>query len=173
MIGLENKTLRSERLAYRLLCETDKKALRTMLSDRSVAEPAGLLPPDSDAQTDVFFASLTEHNSGVAILVGETLVGYVDVDPLVRSLPEFCGKRGVNVGLVIDKRYHNHGYATEALLTMTAYLKQMFDDCIADHFEGNEPSRKVIEKCGYRYLETNIVRVEALGKEVPCLRYMY
>ena len=44
MIGLENKTLHSERLTSRLLNDGDKAALGEILADEDVTKPAGYLP---------------------------------------------------------------------------------------------------------------------------------
>ena len=172
MIGLEHKKLQSKRLTYRLLEEADKNALCDILSDRSVTEPGGFLPPKSKEEFDEFFATLTRYNTGIAILLGNTLIGYIHVNRHRSELPEFREKTGVMLGFVIGKAYQNHGYATETLETITAYLKQSFDFCIADHFVGNEPSKRVIEKCGYRYLETYTMLFEALGEEKTCLSYI-
>ena len=172
MIGLEHKKLQSKRLTYRLLEESDKEALREILSDKSVTEPGGFLPAGSKEEFDQFFAALTQYNTGIAILLGETLLGYIHVNRHISELPECRGKTGVSTGFVIGKAYQNHGYATETLETITAYLKQTFDYCAADHFAGNEPSKRVIEKCGYRYLETYTMFFEALGEEKTCLSYI-
>ena len=75
MIGLENKTLTSERLSYRLLDERDKLPLASLLSDAEVTHPAGFLPAKSDAEFNDFFATLTQYNTGIAVLLGETLIG--------------------------------------------------------------------------------------------------
>lgn len=173
MIGLENRTLRSKRLTYRLLDAADKEALYEILSDKSVTELAGFLPADSEARFDAFFAELTQYNTGVAILCGETLIGYIHVNKCNSDLPEYIGKKCVSTGFIIGKKYQNQGYATETLATVTAYLKQTFDYCFADHFMDNEPSRKVIEKCGYKYLEKYTLFFEELGKEMTCLSYVY
>lgn len=172
MIGLEGKTLQSKRLTYRLLNPSDRNALSEILSDRSVTEPAGFLPADSDEQFDSFFAQLTQYHTGIAILSGEALVGYIHVNRYASDAPDCLGKKGVSTGFVIGKKHQNQGYATETLDTITAYLKQMFDFCIADHFVGNEPSRRVIEKCGYRYLEAYTMFFDELGKEMTCLSYI-
>ncbi len=172
MIGLVNRTLQSKRLTYRLLDAADKEALHEILSDKSVTEPAGFMPADSKEAFEQFFAELTQYNTGIAILSGETLIGYIHVNRHSADLPEYRVKRGVSTGFVIGKKYQNHGYATETLKTITAYLKQIFDYCVADHFVGNEPSRKVIEKCGYHYLETYSLFFEELGKEMTCISYV-
>ncbi|MCM1289502.1 MAG: GNAT family N-acetyltransferase [Corallococcus sp.] len=172
MIDFENRTIKSERLTYRLLNETDKEALYEIISDKDVAAPAGFLPPNSKEKFDVFFTTLTQHNTGIAILSGETLMGYIHVYPYDDDLPEYREKKGVNIGFVVGKIYQNNGYATETLKTITAYLKQKFDFCIADHFVGNEASRKVIEKSGYHYFETYTMFFDELGKEMTCFSYV-
>ena len=173
MIGLENKTLKSKRLTYRLLDATDKEALYELLSDKIVTEPAGFTPAASKAEFDEFFAELTQYNTGIAILSGNTLIGYINVNKYISDFPEYSGKKCVSTGFVIGKSYQNQGYATETLETVTSYLKQSFDYCFADHFEDNEPSKKVIEKCGYRYFEKYTMFFEKLGKEITCLSYVY
>lgn len=165
--------MRSKRLTYRLLEETDKEALRGILSDNDVTEPAGFFPAKSKEEFDEFFATLTRYNTGIAILLGDTLLGYIHVNRHSSDLPEYRGKKGVMLGFVIGKKFWNHGYATETLEAITAYLKQTFDFCVADHFVGNEPSKRVIEKCGYRYLETYTILFEALGEEKTCRSYIY
>ena len=39
--------------------------------------------------------------------------------------------------------------------------------------EGNEASRRVIEKAGYRYVGRYAMFFEALGREMTCLSYVY
>lgn len=172
MIGLEGQSLRSERLTYRLLEPSDREALRGMLSDPGVTEPAGFMPANTQEEFDAFFAGLTRDHTGIAILNGETLIGYIHVNRYVSDAPECLGKKGVSTGFIIGKAFQNRGYATETLNTVTAYLKRSFDYCIADHFVGNEASRRVIEKCGYRYLETYSMFFEELGRDMTCLSYI-
>ena len=173
MIGLENKTFQSKRLTYRLLNAGDKEALREILSDKSVTEPAGFMPAATKAEFDDFFTELTQYNTGIAILSGETLTGYIHVHKYVPDQSEYSGKKCVSTGFVIGKKYQNQGYATETLETVTTYLKQTFDYCFASHFIENEPSKKVIEKCGYRYFEKYTMFFEELGKDMTLLGYVY
>ena len=68
MIGLENKTLHSERLTYRLLNDGDKAALGEILADEDVTKPAGYLPAKTHAEFDELFSALIKYNTGVSIL---------------------------------------------------------------------------------------------------------
>lgn len=172
MIGLKDKTLKSERLTYRLLDDADKETLREILSDKNVTEPAGFTPAESNAEFDIFFAELTQYNTGIAILSKDVLVGYIHVHKYAPELPEYRGKKCVSTGFVIGKKYQNHGYATETLETVTMYLKQTFDYCFVSHFIGNMPSKRVIEKCGYHYLEKYTMFFEELGNDMTLLGYV-
>ena len=171
MIGLENKVLQSEGLTFRLLNDTDKEALKEILSDSSVTEPAGFLPAADDAGFDAFFAELTRYDTGIAVVFGGVTVGYIHVNRHRSDLAGYKEKNGVSVGFVIGKKYQNRGFATTTLKTVTKYLKARFDYCAADHFEGNEPSKRVIEKCGYRFVEKYSMYFEELKKEIVCLSY--
>ncbi len=173
MIGLENKTLKSERLTYRLLIADDKAALRELLSDESVTEPAGFMPARSQDEFDAFFEVLTQYNTGIAILLGETLIGYANVNKYVIDNPGYSGKKCVNIGFVIGKDHWNKGYATETLKTVTSYLEQIFDYCFAGHFVDNAASKRVIEKCGYRFFEQNTIHFDLLGRDMTVLDYVF
>ena len=172
MIGFENRTLKSKRLTYRLLDASDKEDLYEILSDNGVTEPAGFLPSESKDRFDVFFAELTQYNTGIAVLRDDVLIGYIHVGKYTPDSSDYRGLKCVSTGFVIGRKYQNQGYATETLETITTYLKQTFDYCFADHFVDNEPSKRVIEKCGYRYLEEYTIFFEALGKEKTCLSYV-
>ena len=172
MIGLEGKTLRSERLTYRLLTPADKPALRALLSSPDVTAPAGFFPAKTDAEFDEFFATLTQYHTALAVLLGDTLIGYIHVNRY-HADGEYAEKYCVDTGFVIGKAYQRHGYGTEMLRTVTAYLKTKFDFCFADHFEDNEPSRRVILNCGYRYVDRYTCHFDALGCDKTCLSYVF
>jgi hypothetical protein len=58
MIGLQGKILRSSRLTYRLLTDSDKADLRKILSEEHVTRPGGFLPADSEEKFDIFLRRL-------------------------------------------------------------------------------------------------------------------
>ncbi len=172
MIGMQGKELSSQRLRYRLLEEGDKAALFQLLRDRDVTAPAGLLPAENEAAFDVFFDRLTQNHTGIAVLTGEELIGYCHVNPYRPDVEELKEKMCVGLGFVIGKDFQQKGYGTEMLKTVTEYLLFRFDACFADCFSDNDPSRKTIEKCGYRYVETYPMYFEELAEEKTCLSYV-
>ena len=172
MIGLEGKTLCSERLTYRLLEDADKAPLRAILTEPEVTEPAGFEPAKTQAEFDDFFAELTQYHTALGVFLDGTLIGYIRVNRY-RPGGEYEDKSCVSTGFVIGKAWQGHGYGTEMLRTVTEYLKTKFDFCFADHFPENEASRHIILKCGYRYCEDYSMFIEKLGKELVCKSYVF
>lgn len=174
MIGMENRELHSDRLTLRLVQRQDAQALREMLRDPEVTKPAGFLPIETEEEFESFFSGLTAYHTGMAILAGDTVIGYCRVNKEQLEQPEYADKKLVSLGFVIGKPYQNQGYGTEMLKTVTAYLKERFDYCVADHFVENVPSRRVIEKAGYRYLEDYSMTFQHLNEERKHLKsYIY
>lgn len=172
MIGLENKTLTSQRLEYRLLVQADKESLAGLLRSPSVTKPAGFLPADSEEAFDQFFSELTRYHTAVAILHHDQLIGYFHVNKYNLNQEAYAHKSCVGVGFVIGKDYQKQGFGTEMLRRMTQYLLSVFDVCVADCFKENVPSRKTIERCGYAYLEDYTMFFDALGQEKTCSSYV-
>lgn len=172
MIGMEGRILRSERLCCRLLEESDKPALYALLSDETVTLPAGFRALQSEEQADSFFRTLTRYRTGVALTADGTLIGYLHVTRMLSDHPAYSGKLCISIGIVIGKDHQRRGYGPEALSLFTSYLKERFDFCFTEHFLENEASRKTILRCGYRYLETCRLFLDALDCEKDCLRYV-
>ena len=174
MIGMENRELHSDRLTLRLVQRQDAQALREMLRNPEVTKPAGFLPIETEEEFESFFSGLTAYHTGMAILAGDTVIGYCRVNKEQLEQPEYADKKLVSLGFVIGKPYQNQGYGTEMLKTITAYLKERFDYCVVDHFVENVPSRRVIEKAGYRYLEDYSMTFQHLNEERKHLKsYIY
>lgn len=174
MIGMENRELHSERLTLRLIAPGDAQALWEILCDPEVTKPAGFLPIETEEEFESFFSGLTAYHTGLVILAGDTVIGYCRVNREQLDIPEYADKNLVSLGFVIGKPYQNQGYGTEMLKTVTAYLKERFDYCVADHFVENVPSRRVIEKAGYRYLEDYSMTFQHLNEERKHLKsYIY
>ena len=77
------------------------------------------------------------------------------------------------LGYWIGKPFWGSGYATEAANEM---ILRAFTDCHATavwccHYEGNERSHRVIEKCCFQYVRTNPEGDTLLGYYLPELEY--
>jgi len=109
------------------------------------------LPAASEEEFTEFWRYLTKEHATLGIWLGEELIGYLHVKRVKRGDIRCLDARCVSSGFVFDRRFHGMGYATEALTTVTGYIKKLFSYCYADCFEDNPASRRVIEKSGYHY----------------------
>lgn len=170
MMWLGAESLRSERLEYRRFTDADRAAVRAIVSDGSVTEPAGYAPITCDAEFEKFFTALRE--DGCAVVLRGEVIGYFRVFE-EDTESEYAGKSCVGVGFVLARRYHGSGYGTEMLRFLTARLKRQFDFCFADAFTDNPASNRVITKCGYRYTEDYCMYFDGLGREITCRSYVF
>lgn len=172
MIGMMGKTLKSERLSYKLLGNIDVDSLKKILSDEGVCRFTGFLPPNGDDDFHELFMVITQFRSALGIYLDGKLIGYIRAVGLTMLSPEYSGKSCVNIGFVIAKEYQGQGFATEALSTFTSYLTERYDYCFADCFAENAASERVIIKCGYRFEEEYDMFFSGLG-EKHCKSYVY
>lgn len=77
----------------------------------------------------------------------------------------------IELGYVISPKYKNNGYMTEALKAAISYLlKNGYKEVICGAFYFNNPSIRVMEKCGMQRLEkTDYVTYK--NKEILCVYY--
>ena len=70
---------------------------------------------------------------------------------LEEKLTEFTNYRGREIGYVLSKDYWGHGLMTEAVKKVIDYCFQEldYDFLLCGHFDVNNRSRRVIEKCGF------------------------
>lgn len=74
----------------------------------------------------------------------------------------------IELGYVIDPAFQGRGFATEAVNAVINELREMgFKKVVADFFEENIGSRKVMEKCGM-HLNGNSDYAEYRGKKFKC-----
>ena len=71
MIGMENRTLHSQNLTFRLLRQEDKPFLYPILQEPETTCPAGFPPVGTEEAFERFWNDLTQYNTAVAILLEE------------------------------------------------------------------------------------------------------
>lgn len=96
------------------------------------------------AEKHVF--ALVEKNRG-------KVIGSLGVEEyeLEDKLTEFQNYRGREIGYVLSKEWWGQGLMTEAVQRVIAYLfdELDYDFLLCGHFDGNDRSRRVQEKCGF------------------------
>ncbi len=163
MIGLKGKKLYSERLSFRLLEDCDKESLYPILQEPETTKPAGYLPLKNENEFEKFWDNLTAEGTGVAILLNGGCIGYYHALKYVPS--QYAEQKNIGIGFLIGKDYVRKGYGTETLMTLDKYLLTIYDNIWGDYFTENTASKKILEKCGFKYFETYEMNFECLNNE--------
>ena len=145
-------TLETRRLLLRPWREEDAPALFRYASDPQVGPRAGWKPHASLEESREILRTVLSEPGTFAVILRETgePIGSVGVFPT--ELPE--GKGESEIGYWIGRPYWGQGLIPEAVEAM---LRRQFREMGAErvwcaHFPGNERSRRVQEKCGFRHV---------------------
>ena len=81
--------------------------------------------------------------------------------------------QGRSIGYVLSKNYWGQGFMPEAVKAVQQYLFETvgLDFLLISHFVWNGQSRRVIQKSGFRYLQTSIHETH-YGTKEPTLEYI-
>lgn len=155
-------------LTLRPLRAADAAAGVEMLTDPTVAATY-VLPdfadPEEAAQLYLRLSHLAAQPEHFiyGLYRGERLVGFIN-DVRVEE-------RAIELGYVVAREQRCRGYATEALAACIRALFALgFDTVGAGFFEGNDASRRVMEKCGMRPACKSEI-LEYRGEERRCVYY--
>ena len=81
--------------------------------------------------------------------------------------------QGREIGYVLNKDYWGRGLMPEAVKAVIDYCfaQLHFDWLTCGHFLRNNQSRRVVEKCGFRYVK-DVVHITRFGTEEPTKLYI-
>lgn len=148
--------LETDRLVLRSWEERDREPLARVLGDREVRRfyPKALTHAEASTQFDVVLAKQAERGFffGAAELKADgSFVGMIGLgfpaDIMRDAIP---GRPEVEIGWQFDKAYWGKGLAPEAARAWLAYGFDVagLGEIVAFTYEGNHPSRRVMEKIG-------------------------
>lgn len=153
MIALIKKTIETERLIIRGFKESDLSDFNEYAKNPNVGPNAGWQEHKSLEESDKILHDifLKEENEEAAIVYKETgkVIGSIGLYPdKYRAAPDSWV-----LGYVLSEDYWGRGLMTE---TVKAILNYVFEDKGAEivtvaHFDFNIRSKRVIEKCGFKY----------------------
>ena len=177
MIDVSDTTLETERLILRPFQETDLEDLYAYASVEGVGESAGWPHHTSLETSRRVLESFIQGRNIFAVVWKETgrVIGSLGLhESWTEQEPEYRGLRCVEIGYVLAKEFWGRGLMTEAVKRVIRYC---FEECCLDalticHFEENDRSRRVIEKCGFRYVGDNVWHAKLLGKDFKDKRYI-
>ena len=103
------------------------------------------------------------------------MIGTLGLHPsFANDLPEYAALRVKEIGYVLSQDYWGQGLMPEAV---SAVIRWGFDTLLLDaftccHFAENARSRRVIEKCGFRFAGLGTFVSDALQKTFDDLQYI-
>jgi len=156
-IDITGVTLTTERLTLRPWRESDLHDFYEYASVDGVGQMAGWKPHRSMEESQEI---LTRFIAGKKIFALEhrgKVIGSLGVhDYNETQHPGYGELTGAEIGYVLSKAYWGRGLMPEAVKAVIDWLfcEVQLDFIICGHFVQNRQSRRVIEKCGFRYVKT-------------------
>ena len=148
--------LETERLILRDWTLDDLDDFFEYASNPDVGPRAGWNPHKDKEESLKILNRFIEGKKTFAIVYKENnkVIGSLGVEfyELEEKLTEFDGYRGRSIGYVLSKDYWGRGLMPEAVKAVVDYLfnKLDYDFLLSGHFDFNDRSSRVQEKCGFR-----------------------
>lgn len=153
-IDIRGVVLKTERLVLRAFEELDLNDFYEYAKVDGVGECAGWKHHESIEESKrILNMFIAEHRTFAVVLNGK-VIGSVGIEKSCKEYEkDFSGKNLNEIGYVLSKNYWENGYATEAVAAVVSYcFKNLNCDMLTcGHFMNNDRSRRVIEKCGFKY----------------------
>ena len=156
-IDITNLTLKTQRLTLRPFRPSDLADLYDYARVDGVGQMAGWLPRRDIDESRFILDMFIRERKTLALEYQGKVIGSLGIDLYNEAdYPEFHNLRGREIGYVLAKDHWGKGLMPEAVTAVTRYLFEVekLDFLICGHFERNVRSRRVIEKCGFRYSRT-------------------
>ncbi len=156
-IDITNVVLKTERLTLRPWRESDLSDFYEYARVDGVGQMAGWNPHRNMEESRVILSSFVKHKKTFALEFEGKVIGSLGIEEYSEeNYPELSSQLGREIGYVLSKDYWGRGLMPEAVKAVTTWLfeDEKLDFIICGHFDHNSRSRRVIEKCGFRYLGT-------------------
>ena len=173
-IDISNTVLKTERLILRPWRQEDLDDFYDYARVEGVGQMAGWIPHESKETTQMILDSFIAHKKTFALELNGKVIGSLGIETYnEEKFPELKNLQGRSIGYVLSKDYWGNGLMTEAVNAVQKYLFETvgLDFLLISHFVWNGQSRRVIQKCGFQYLQTSIHETR-YGTQEPTLEYI-
>ena len=156
-IDITGVILKTPRLTLRPWKETDLQDFYDYASVEGVGQMAGWMPHRNMEESRAVLQSFLQNKKTFALEYQGKVIGSLGIEEYnEENYPELDKQKGREIGYVLAKDYWGQGLMPEAVRAVTEYLFSEIglDFILVGHFDWNRQSRRVIEKCGFRYIKT-------------------
>ena len=156
-VDISNVVLNTDRLVLREWKESDLEDFFEYCSVDGVGQMAGWSPPENIEKSQEILDLFIKEKKTFCIEFEGKAIGSVGIEKYKENvLPEYANLKGREIGFVLSKAYWGKGIMPEAV---KAVIRYCFEDLGCDflmcgHFVWNTQSKRVQQKCGFRYLKT-------------------
>lgn len=151
-LDISEVILNTERLILRPWREKDLCDFYEYASVDGVGQPAGWLPHKNMDESYAILTMFITGKHALALECDGKVIGSLSMDEYdEEEFPEFNDKAVVELGYQLSKDYWGKGLMPEAVKAVIEYLfeTKKVDIIICSHFNDNEQSKRVQEKCGF------------------------
>lgn len=156
-IDITGIVLKTKRLTLRPWRESDLADFYEYARVDGVGQKAGWVPHRNMEESRAILTMFMEGKHVFALEHQGKVIGSLGVECYNEAHhPELDALRGREIGYVLSKDYWGQGLMPEAVQAVIAWLFEDMglDFLICGHFDHNSRSRRVIEKCGFRFVRT-------------------
>ena len=156
-MDITNVILKTDRLTLRPWQESDLSDFYEYARVDGVGQMAGWLPHRNLEESRTILAHFIEGKHVFALEYQGKAIGSLGVEEYKeKNYPEFSHLQGREIGYVLSKDYWGQGLMPEAVKAVIQWLfdAEKLDFVMVGHFDWNNQSRRVIEKCGFQYIKT-------------------
>lgn len=150
LLGKLRGEMETPRLVLRHWRESDYQDFLSFAADPSVMLSSGAKPARTPEEGETAFRRALWDSGCYAIVLKETgrPIGKIKFQKDIRRYKV----DSLSIGYELAREYWGNGYMTEALraLIVCAFERKNLEVLAISHFAGNDRSRRVIEKCGFR-----------------------
>ena len=173
-IDITGIVLKTERLILRPWRQEDLEDFYEYAKVDGVGQMAGWLPHESKEKTQMILESFISGKKTFALELDGKVIGSLGVETYnPEKYPELAALQGRSIGYVLSRDYWGQGLMPEAVKAVQEYLFENvgLDFLLISHFVWNGQSRRVIQKCGFTYLQTDVHETR-YGTKEPTLKYL-
>lgn len=175
-IDITQVVLTTARLTLRLWRESDLYDFYEYASVDGVGQMAGWNPHRTIEESRAILSHFIEGKHCFALEYNGKVIGSLGIEAYCEeNYPELDALQGREIGYVLSKDYWGQGLMPEAVKAVIAWLfdEVKLDFIIVGHFEQNNQSRRVIEKCGFQYIKRTKfeTRYDTVETSVEYIRY--
>ncbi len=173
-IDITGITITTGRLILRPWKESDIEDFYEYARVDGVGQMAGWTPHKNMEESKKILSHFIDGKHVFALEYKGKVIGSLGIESYREDLyPEFDHLQGRELGYVLSKAYWGQGLMPEAVQAVINWLlvEMDLDFIMVGHFDFNKQSKRVIEKCGFRYLKSRPYETR-YGTVENCLEYI-